>query len=278
VQDPFNFNNDRGNNTFDIRNSANFTALYELPVGAGKAINLKGVADKLLGGWQVGGVYNGRSGTPLNIFLSRADLALQCVQAGGCPNGSGGFIPVGTTGRFVAPSATAPLPPGFIAIINTPGGNASRNTRRPDLVAGVNPYNNGGLSFLNPGAFAIPRAGTYGNLSRNALYGPAFHQFDLTLQKRFQMTESTNLEFRTEIYNLLNRANFANPPVSLTETLPSITFNSGTGVTTVGSGLQPGQPFTTALQPNFGLINGTVGRTVGLGTNRQIQFSLRLNF
>lgn len=279
TQDPFNFNNERGNNTFDIRHSANFTALYELPLGKGRMVNLNGFADALLGGWQVGSVYNGRSGTPINVLLTRADLAIQCVQTGGCPNGSGGVIPVGTTGRFSAPSAASPLPTGFIAVINTPGGNASRNTRRPDLVAGVNPYTtSGGLSFLNPGAFTIPKAGSYGNLSRNALHGPSFHQFDLTLQKRFRMTEGTNIEFRTEIYNVFNKANFANPPVSLTENLPSITFNSTTGITTVGSGLQPGQPFTTALQPNFGLINGTVGRTVGLGTNRQLQFSLRLNF
>jgi hypothetical protein len=43
--------------------------------------------------------------------------------------------------------------------------------------------------------------------------------------------------------------------------------------------LQPGQPFTTALAGSaFGVANRTVERTVGLGTNRQIQFALRLNF
>jgi hypothetical protein len=42
--------------------------------------------------------------------------------------------------------------------------------------------------------------------------------------------------------------------------------------------LQPGQPIPVASAGNFGLINGTVGRTVGLGTNRQIQFSGRFSF
>jgi hypothetical protein len=42
--------------------------------------------------------------------------------------------------------------------------------------------------------------------------------------------------------------------------------------------VQPGQPFSAANAGQFGVINGTVGRTVGLGTNRQIQFALRLNF
>jgi hypothetical protein len=284
AQNPFSFEEEFGNNTFDVRHSANATVLYELPFGANRRFDLGSVGNAVFGGLQIGGIYNGRSGTPLDIRVTRADLAIQCVQAGGCPNGQGGTIAQGTTGRFFTPSATSPLPPGFIAVINTPGGNASRNTRRPDLIPGVNPYlrgENGSdkLFFLNPAAFAIPAAGTYGNLPRNELHGPSFHQFDLTLQKRIRLTETANFEFRTEVFNIFNRANFANPPVTLVEALPSITYNATTGITGGGgSGLQPGQPFTFSQVPNFGLINSTVGRTVGLGTSRQIQFALRLNF
>ncbi len=280
AQDPFNFEGERGNNTFDIRHSANLSVLYELPLGKGRRYNLDGIANTLLGDIQVGGVYNGRTGTPLSILITRADLAIQCANPAGCPRGGGQpNIPFGTVGRFFAPTAASPLPPGFIAVVNTPGGNASRNTRRPDIVAGVNPYANGNsLFFLNPEAFAIPAPGAYGNLGRNALFGPSFHQIDMTLQKRFRITETMNIEFRTEVYNIFNKANFANPPVTLGENLPSITYNAGTGITTAGSGLQPGQSFTSAQAPNFSLVNSTVGRTVGLGTNRQIQFALRFNF
>jgi hypothetical protein len=42
--------------------------------------------------------------------------------------------------------------------------------------------------------------------------------------------------------------------------------------------LQPGQPFTNAAAGTFGTLTSTVGRTVGLGTNRQIQFAARLTF
>ena len=298
AQNPFDFNQERGNNTFDIRHSANVTALYELPVGENRFLNLGSVGNSIFGGLQLGGIYNGRSGVPLDIRITRADLAIRCNRPEGCPvtanaNGTAasntGFIPFGTIGRFTAPGGAAAnpaLPPGFIAIVNTPGGNASRNTRRPDYVAGANPYADGdGLNFLNPAAFTIPQPGTYGNLGRNALFGPVFHQFDLTLQKRFRITEGTNIEFRTEVYNLFNKANFANPPVLLTEQLPNITAatDAATGIVTTsrGTGIQPGQPFAstgTGGVPNFGLINSTVGRTVGLGTNRQIQFALRLNF
>jgi len=263
-QDPYDFNAERGNNTFDIRHSANLSLLYELPVGRGRRFDLGGFGNRIFGRMQIGGVYNGRTGTPLDIRITRADLAIQCVNGAACN--------FGEVRRFTAPSATAPLPAGFIAVVNTPGGNASRNTRRPDLVAGVNPYLSGGGDprfFLNPAAFAIPRPGAYGNLSRNALYGPSFHQFDMTLQKRFHLTERTNIEFRTEVYNIFNKANFANPPVTLGEDLPP---------TNGGTGIQPGQPFVATRQGAFGLVNSTVGRTVGLGTNRQIQFALRFNF
>jgi hypothetical protein len=77
------------------------------------------------------------------------------------------------------------------------------------------------------------------------------------------------LEFRTEIFNAFNRANFALPSSTLNVGLPTLT----------ASGIQPGQSFTqSAAGPSFGLLRQTVERTVGLGTNRQIQFALRLNF
>lgn len=318
AQDPYDFASERGNNTFDIRHSANVSVLYELPVGENRRLNLGSFGNSFFRNFQIGGIYNGRTGTPLDIRITRTDLVTRCERAGGCPvnntvtvtrnaaNAITGVtsitpvagspvVPFGTIARLPTVAAGTPLPPGFVAIVNTPGGNASRNTRRPDYVAGANPYTgSGGLNFLNPGAFTIPQPGSYGNLGRNALTGPSFNQFDLTLQKRFQITEGTNIEFRSEIYNVFNKANFSNPQVLLTEQLPSIGtsfvtdattgttrlvisgVNAATGAPT--SGLQPGQPFRVDQVPQFGSIGTTVGRTVGLGTNRQIQFSLRLNF
>jgi hypothetical protein len=262
AQDPNNFAAERGNNTFDIRHSVNLTALYELPLGKGRKFDLDGLADKFLGGFQVGGVFNARSGTPLDIRITRPDVVIMNPTTG----------VVGALPATV--NAANPLPAGFIAVVNTPGGNASRNTRRPDIVPGVDPFLNGGneLLFLNPAAFTTPRPGTFGNLARNALFGPRFFQFDFTVQKRIALTERMNLEFRTEIYNLFNRANFANPPATLPSVLGTIAADGTT------SSPQPGQSFSTLNAGVFGNINSTVGRTVGLGTNRQIQFSLRFNF
>src|SRR5262249_18351743 len=89
---------------------------------------------------------------------------------------------------------------------------------RPDLVgnpyAGVCP--NGSRvgrpsCWFNPGAFAAPPAGQFGNAGRNILRGPAFAQFDLALQKGFQLTEGAKVTLGAEAYNLFNHPNFAVP-------------------------------------------------------------------
>ena len=126
------------------------------------------------------------------------------------------------------------------------------------LVPRVSAAAEGGSSNYTPG--------TYGNLARNALAGPSLRQLDITLSKRFRLAENTNLEFRSEFYNILNIANFANPPASLNPTL--------------GASLQPGQPlsYATAGSGAFGILNRTVSNQIGLGTNRQVQLALRLSF
>jgi hypothetical protein len=160
--------------------------------------------------------------------------------------------------------------PVTVAIANVGGGGSFRNARRPDVVPGVDPFlNNGDRRYiLNPAAFTIPAPGTYGNMGRWALHGPGLSQFDLTLHKRIAIGEKQKVEFRAEFYNLFNRANFGNPPAALNNAL-------GTGT----NQLQPGMPFTSAAAGGaFGVANGTVERTVGLGGNRQIQVSLRYSF
>jgi len=172
-------------------------------------------------------------------------------------------------------NAANPLPIGFVGVVNTPGGGASRNVRRPSLLSGVSPYLNNDRNLLNPAAFATPAPGEFGNLTRNAFRGPNFRQFDLVFNKRFRINEDTNVEFRTEIFNIFNFTNFALPSSTLNNALPTIT---PAGVVSSGS-LQPGAAFTSAAAGGtFGLLRQTVERTVGLGTNRQIQFALRLNF
>lgn len=274
---PDDFDADFGYNNFDVRHTFNFSALYKLPFGKGTSNDLGSVGNAFLGDWEIGGIVNARSGLPIEVGITRPDVVIQCAQDT-CPVTVNGVATTVSRG-FVAQlpgtiNAANPLPLGFIGVVNTPGGGASRNVRRPNLVAGVNPFVDNDRFIINPAAFSTPLPGQFGDLARNALRGPSFTQFDLVFNKRFRITESSNIEFRTEIFNIFNKANFAVPSTTLNNALPTIT---SAGV--VSSGLQPNSAFTQSTAGGtFGLLRQTVERTVGLGTNRQIQFALRYNF
>jgi len=279
------FDYDNGFNNFDIRHSFNVSALYDLPYGQGKKHQLSGVTNAILGNWEVGTILNARSGVPLEIGIVRPDVVMQCVATAGCivPTGAGGvtttFAKGFTTQLPGTINANNPLPPGFIAVVNTPGGGNSRNVRRPDIVPGVNPYLNNDRSMLNPAAFSTPAPGTFGNTPRNFLRGPNFTQFDLIFNKKIKFSETTNVEFRTEVFNVFNHANFNIPGSRLNLALPTVTQAGGVYTFSTANVVQPGQPYTAgAAGGSYGLLTSTVERTVGLGTNRQIQFALRLNF
>jgi len=143
-------------------------------------------------------------------------------------------------------------------VTNIPGGN-SRGTQRPDLVPGVNPYLKDGVRWLNPAAFATPQPGTFGNLPRNFLRGPSFAQADLVVSKDIRLVNSQLLQLRVEVFNIANRLNYENPATNLP---------NGTA----------GVPFTDAQAGTFGYMLGPLNRTVGLGTARQTQLSIRYTF
>ncbi len=243
------FDYDLGYNTFDVRHTFNLSALYALPIGRGRAIggDMGGFANAFFGGWDVGTIVNARSGLPIQVQITRPDVVYRDTTNGAILGG---------------PCATC------VAIVNTPGGGASRNVRRPNLVPGVDPYLKNGLQWLNPAAFATPAPGEFGNLERGSLRGPGFVQADLVVSKKVETVGRRAVEFRWEIYNVTNRTNFANPSAQLANAV-------GTGANQV----QPGQPFTpAAAAATFGVVSSTVNRTVGLGTNRQMQFALRFLF
>jgi Carboxypeptidase regulatory-like domain/TonB dependent receptor len=145
-----------------------------------------------------------------------------------------------------------------VTVTNVPGGN-TRGTQRPDLVPGVDPYLKQGVRWLNPAAFAAPLPGTFGNLPRNFLRGPDFKQLDLMASKDIRFAANQGLQLRVDVFNITNRLNYENPAA----VLPAGTV---------------GQPFTDAVAGTFGYMLGPLNRTVGLGTARQTQISLRYLF
>ena len=84
-------------------------------------------------------------------------------------------------------------------------------------------------------------------------------------------SSGVNGELRLEVFNIFNHTNLAGISGTLPNALPS------TALTEAGK-VQPGQPYTSAAAGAFGRATSTVGTTVGIGTNRQMQLAFRLNF
>lgn len=150
--------------------------------------------------------------------------------------------------------ATTGAPIDILAGVNR--SNSFDNRDRVDVVSkpvlGVQaPAAPGGARrYFNADAFALPAIGTFGNIGRNALRGPGFAAVDFSIFKNTSITERIKTQFRMEIFNLFNRANYANPGVSL---------NAAT---------------------SFGLItntrNGSGAPGLGQGEPRNIQLALKL--
>jgi len=129
-----------------------------------------------------------------------------------------------------------------------PDGNNSG--QRPDVVLGVplKPAKQTADQWINIAAFAVPPRGRWGTAGRSLLTGPGLAQFDLGLAKSFPFSEGRNIEFRWELYNAFNRAQLGDPALNI------------------------------STPATFGRITAPLNRNFGTGTNRQMQFMLRLNF
>jgi outer membrane receptor protein involved in Fe transport len=143
---------------------------------------------------------------------------------------------------------------------------------RPNYVGGQPAYLSNAHtpdSSLNPAVYAIQpdynQTLTVGTLGRNTARGPTFFQWDLSAMKSFPFGEKVRVQFRADIFNLLNHPNFGNPDTGLCNSinLP----NAATGT-----------PASCVANPNFGRSGATIGTLIGTGTSRQAQLALRLTF
>ena len=133
----------------------------------------------------------------------------------------------------------------------TRSGTGWTTNQRPNEVAGVSHEGtiDQATGWLNLAAFRDPATGTFGTLGRNTERGPMFLQLDTSLIKNTSLGGSRNLQFRLEVFNVLNRLQL------------------------------PAAPNANFLAPtSFGNFYNTFGRTEGFGTARQLQFALRFSF
>ena len=91
--------------------------------------------------------------------------------------------------------------------------NGVREGHRPDLVPGAdnNPVLGGPDTYFDVSAFELQPRGRLGTLGRNTMIGPGFATLDISLTRTVPITEQHGLQFRLEVFNLFNRANFSHP-------------------------------------------------------------------
>ena len=157
----------------DAKHLVHIAGQYELPLGKGQTVlrNANGLVNALVGGWRFNYIYIYQSGQPFTV---------------GCPTATSSDF--GCNAFFV------------------PG---------QDPYAG--PHNR--TQWLNPSAFSQPPAATqigqtnYTILggAANQLRGPSIKNLDASLFKRFAFTETSQLEFRAEAFNISNSVDFSNP-------------------------------------------------------------------
>jgi hypothetical protein len=185
AQNPFDLAAERGPSLFDGRHRFVLSYQWSLPFFHQSG----GVAQAVLGGWQINGIVTAMSGTPFTVFDS-TDVSDQ----GGAPEITG----------F---SANRPN------IVSGQNPNAGPKTTS---------------AWLNASAFAqvIPNQNSptqqFGNAGRNIGVGPRFSDWDLSVFKNFRVTESKAVQFRAEFFNVLNHPNFRLPDSDIS----SPTFNT----------------------------------------------------
>jgi hypothetical protein len=122
----------------------------------------------------------------------------------------------------------------FDIVPGQPSSLSGTGGERADLVG--NPFLDSDRSrqdklnqWFNRAAFAVPPSGSWGNFGRNVMEGPGQRNFDLVLGKRFMLTETHSIDFRSEYFNAFNTPTFNNP-------VNSVTNGNFGRVTSAGSG------------------------------------------
>ena len=113
-----------------------------------------------------------------------------------------------------------------------------------------------GGNWLNSAAFADPAPGAYGTSRRNAYVAPGYGDVDLSIFKNTPITERVNSQLRFELFNIVNRTNFAPPLDSFQPNYSTIS--------------------TLQLFDTIGDFNGAPG--IGEGEPFNMQVALKITF
>lgn len=117
---------------------------------------------------------------------------------------------------------------------------------------------------------------TLGNISRNSIRGPAYFQWDLSGMKNFVLTEKLKMQFRADIFNILNHPNFSNIDTGICSAVSYPSATSAVCTPNTRRLLQDG--YWAGFGTSSATIAGANGSQIGNGTARQTQLSLKFIF
>ncbi|MGA7908020.1 MAG: hypothetical protein WCA16_11490, partial [Candidatus Sulfotelmatobacter sp.] len=204
AQNPYNLKAEKAVSYQDIPQAFVLSYLYELPVGPGKKYLTHGVASRVLGGWQIGGVQRYQAGSP--TVISAGATAPPSITGG---NWRYSLIP-GQSAFLAHPAHWSPAVDGALSVNNGPGWQ-SHCTEGPTGVfafTGNSPTLNC-AAFLNPSDASLPAGGGYqfGNLpvAESWLRSPGYVNEDFSIIKRTRIRESSAIVFKLDIPNAFNR-------------------------------------------------------------------------
>ncbi len=180
-QDPFNLRNERGLSALDRPHKFTASWIYEIP----ELSVDNGVARAALHGWQLSGTYLAESGQPIT--------ALSGVDANGDRDSAADRAILNPNGVGLAGS-------GVDFVVRDPAtGATSVSTKNPGNGLVV------GYVARNPNArFVVAENGAISTAGRNTIRTPGLNNFNLSIFKKINVTESKYFQFRLELFNALN--------------------------------------------------------------------------
>jgi Carboxypeptidase regulatory-like domain/TonB-dependent Receptor Plug Domain len=226
----FDFHLDRGPTDFNIGQNLVINGTWNLP----SPKSATGVAGLLLGGWELGSIFKANGGVPFTVTYG----------AGGDPLGLNSSDPIAYPNRLAGPGCGSLINPG----------NVSHYIKTECFVFPTAPS----LAFWQ--ANCDPSIGNTtnlwcsnlrGNAGRNILNGPGLVNLDFSLYKNTpvrRISENFNVQFRAEVFNILNRANFLPPQGPTNQDV----FDSS-GVPEANAGLITAPTQTPSRQVQFAL-------------------------
>ncbi|MGH9783966.1 MAG: TonB-dependent receptor domain-containing protein, partial [Terriglobia bacterium] len=207
---------ERALSDFDIRHRWAMNYFWNPPFGAGQRWLNSGLLSAVLGGWRLGGIVSYRTGVPSTLEVNVRTPGY--LFAPGRPNLVAGYRNNPTEG----------VTEGCLGV------PAGKKLGTPEL-------------YYDPCAFSIPAPGTLGNLGRNTVIAPSVFNADVSLQKEFSIDAQKRLQFRAELFNLLNHPNFGRNQGNT-----AVVFSGSSGRRSSSAG-RLSQSATTARQLQFAL-------------------------